>query len=111
VIQGKGNGLVATRTIRRGERIMAARPALLVHRDALIELELEEVYHLIDLAVNSLSKPRKDRYVAQAGTMGGRKNTDILFTNSFQVSLGDLDGFHYGNFPEVSLLNHDCRPK
>ncbi|KAI0408951.1 hypothetical protein F4802DRAFT_604706 [Xylaria palmicola] len=110
-IPAKGRGLVATRTIRRGERIMAARPALLVHRNAFSDLRLEDIYHLMDRAVGNLPKPRKESYLAQAGTMGGHKITDILFTNSFQVALGDKDGgFHYGNFPEVSLLNHDCRP-
>ncbi|KAI0458791.1 SET domain-containing protein [Xylaria acuta] len=110
-IQGKGKGLVATRTIGRGERIMAARPALLVHRDAFRELPLEDIYHLMETAIDNLPRPRKESYLAQAGTMGGHKITDILFTNSFQMALGGYDdGFHYGNFPEVSLLNHDCRP-
>ncbi|KAF2967213.1 hypothetical protein GQX73_g6378 [Xylaria multiplex] len=109
-IPGKGKGLVANRTIRKGEAIMAARPALLVHRDAFSELPLEDIFHLMDVAVNNLPKPRKESYLAQAGTMGGHKITDILFTNSFQVAVGGHDGFHYGNFPEVSLLNHDCRP-
>ncbi|KAI0419189.1 hypothetical protein F5X98DRAFT_335466 [Xylaria grammica] len=109
-IPGKGNGLVATRAIRRGERIMAARPALLVHRDAFSELPIEDMYYLMDMAVNNLPKPRKESYLAQTGTMGGHKITDILFTNSFQVGLGDYDSFHYGNFPEASVLNHDCRP-
>lgn len=110
-IPAKGRGLAATRAIRRGEIIMAAKPALLVHRDVFSGLPLQDVYSLMDMAVNSLSKPRKASYLAQAGTMGGHKITDILFTNSFQIALGDHDGFHYGNFPEVSLLNHDCRPK
>ncbi|KAI1133680.1 hypothetical protein F5Y10DRAFT_3446 [Nemania abortiva] len=109
-IPGKGRGLVATRAIRRGERIMAARPALLAHRDAFMDLPLEDIYSLMDMAVNSLPKPRKESYLAQAGTMGGHKITDILFTNSFQVALGDHDGFYYGNFPDVSIFNHDCRP-
>ncbi|KAI0537985.1 hypothetical protein GGR58DRAFT_469620 [Xylaria digitata] len=109
-IPRKGKGLVATRAIRKGEAIMAARPALLVHRDAFSELPLEDMYYLMDVAVNNLPKPRKESYLAQAGTMGGHKITDILFTNSFQVAVGGYDGFHYGNFPEVSLLNHDCRP-
>ncbi|RYC60078.1 hypothetical protein CHU98_g6128 [Xylaria longipes] len=111
-VPGKGKGLIATRTIRRGERIMAARPALLVHRDAFRELRLEDMYYLMDMAIDKLPKPRRESYLAQAGTMGGHKLTDILFTNSFQILVGDSDeGFHYGNFPEVSLLNHDCRPK
>ncbi|KAI1108870.1 hypothetical protein F5Y14DRAFT_434446 [Nemania sp. NC0429] len=109
-IPGKGRGLAATRAIRRGERIMAAKPALLVHRDVFGELPLQDVYSLMDMAVNSLSSLRKASYLAQAGTMGGHKITDILFTNSFQIALEENDGFHYGNFPEVSLLNHDCRP-
>ncbi|KAI1430315.1 hypothetical protein F5Y12DRAFT_789775 [Xylaria sp. FL1777] len=109
-ILGKGRGLVATRMIRRGERIMAMSPALLVHRDAFSELPLEDIYYLLDMAVDNLPKARKESYLAQVGTMGGHKITDILFTNSFQVTLGDYDSFHYGNFPEVSILNHDCRP-
>ncbi|KAI1744075.1 SET domain-containing protein [Xylaria scruposa] len=110
-IPGKGKGLIATRTIRRGERIMAARPALLVHRNAFRELRLEDIYYLMDTAIDKLPKPRKESYLAQAGTMGGHKITDILFTNSFQIALGDdEDSFHYGNFPDVSVLNHDCRP-
>ncbi|KAI0447022.1 hypothetical protein F4803DRAFT_575998 [Xylaria telfairii] len=110
-ISGKGKGLVAMRTIRRGERIMATSPALLVHRDVFRELLLDDVYYLMDMAVDNLPKPRKERYLAQAGTMGGHKATDILFTNSFQISLGGYDdGLHYGNFPEVSIFNHDCRP-
>ncbi|KAI1170544.1 hypothetical protein F4777DRAFT_108202 [Nemania sp. FL0916] len=109
-IPGKGRGLVATRTIRRGERIMASRPAFLVHRDIFREVALEDIYSLVDTAVNSLPTSRKDAYLAQAGTMGGHKALDILFTNAFQISLGEHDGFHYANFPEVSILNHDCRP-
>lgn len=110
-VPAKGRGLAATRAIRRGERIMAVKPALLVHRDIFSGLPLQDVYSLMDMAVNSLSKPRRASYLAQSGTMGGHKVTDILFTNSFQIALGNRDGFHYGNFPEVSLLNHDCRPK
>ncbi|KAJ8124861.1 hypothetical protein O1611_g8779 [Lasiodiplodia mahajangana] len=109
-IPTKGRGLVATRAIRRGERIMAAKPAFLVHREAFMELPLEDIYSLMDMAVNRLPKPRRESYLAQAGTMGGHKITDILFTNSFQVALADQDGFHYANFPDVSIFNHDCRP-
>jgi hypothetical protein len=110
-IPAKGKGLVATRTIRRGERIMAVSPALLVHRNAFMELPLNDFSSLMDMAVNSLLKPKRESYLAQASTMGGHKTIDILFTNSFQVALGDHDGFHYGNFPDASILNHDCRPK
>ncbi|KAI1146977.1 hypothetical protein F4825DRAFT_471951 [Nemania diffusa] len=103
-IPARGKGLVATRTIHKGERIMAARPALLVHRDAFMELPLVDIYSLMEMAVNSLPKSRRDGYLAQAGTMGGHKITDILFTNSFQIALGGHDGFHYANFPKCRYL-------
>ncbi|KAI0525847.1 hypothetical protein F5B22DRAFT_256352 [Xylaria bambusicola] len=106
-IPGKGKGLVATRMIHRGDRIMTTSPALLVHRNAFRELSLEDINYLMDVAVNNLPKSRKESYMSQAGS---RKIIDILFTNSFQVTLGGNDGFHYGNYPEVSILNHDCRP-
>ncbi|KAI0206406.1 hypothetical protein F4808DRAFT_118711 [Astrocystis sublimbata] len=109
-IHGKGKGLVATGPIAKGERIMAARPALLVHRDAFPELQPTDIYYLMDTAINSLPETRRESYLAQSAAMGGHKVTDILFTNSFQIALGDEDGFHYGNYPESSLLNHDCRP-
>lgn len=110
-IPGRGRGLVATRPIRRGERIMAAKPALLVHREAFRELPIEDMYYLMDMAVDNLPTARKESYMAQASSMGSHKITDIFFTNTFQLTVGGHDGFHYGNFPEVSVINHDCRPK
>ncbi|KAI1074741.1 SET domain-containing protein [Whalleya microplaca] len=109
-VPGKGTGLIANGTIRRGERIMASNPALLVHQNAFVDLDWEDFYELLDTAVDSLLPARRATYVDQAGQMGGHKNTDILFTNSFQISLAKQGGFHYGNFPDVSRLNHDCRP-
>lgn len=45
---------------------------------------------------------------------GGHKILDILATNSFQMNLDpagkDTTAHHYGNYPEVSRFNHDCRP-
>ncbi|ORY66298.1 uncharacterized protein BCR38DRAFT_473569 [Pseudomassariella vexata] len=109
-VPGKGLGLIATRKIRRGERIMAVQPAILVHLKFIEESELEDQYRLLELAVNKLPTARKDSFMAQAGDLGGHRISDVIFTNSFQMSLGEEDGFHLGNFPEVSRFNHDCRP-
>ncbi|KAI1503670.1 hypothetical protein F5X99DRAFT_374124 [Biscogniauxia marginata] len=106
--QGKGDGLIANDTIRRGELIKVAKPALLVHQAVLGGLDLEDLYELIDAAVDSLPEARKASYLAQSGQMGGHKTIDILFTNSYQMNVGEH--FHYGNFPDASLFNHDCRP-
>ncbi|KAI0596285.1 hypothetical protein F4775DRAFT_585073 [Biscogniauxia sp. FL1348] len=110
-IPGKGNGLVANGTIRRGEPIITSKPALLVHQGVFGELDLEDIYQLLESAVENLPKARKASYLAQAGKMGGHRIVDILFTNSYQMNVGDHESFHhYGNFPAASLFNHDCRP-
>ncbi|KAK6842088.1 short/branched chain specific acyl-CoA dehydrogenase [Apiospora arundinis] len=109
-IPGKGIGLVATRLIRRGERIMAMRPALVVHEDLIDELALDSQNKLLDQATRALPEERRGIFLAQAGELGGHRIADILFTNSFQVSLSMGGDWHFGNFPEVSRLNHDCRP-
>ncbi|KAK8056144.1 SET domain-containing protein 5 [Apiospora rasikravindrae] len=109
-IPGKGIGLVATRLIRRGEEIMAARPAVVAHESLVDELELDSQNALLDQAARVLPGEKRKRFLAQAGELGGHRIADIMFTNSFQVSLGSEGEPHFGNFPEVSRLNHDCRP-
>ncbi|KAK7970572.1 Het domain protein [Apiospora saccharicola] len=109
-IPGKGIGIVATRLIRRGEEIMAIRPAVVVHEDLIDELELDCQNTLLDQAASALPDERRQLFLAQAGELGGHRIADIMFTNSFQVSLGAEGQRHFGNFPEVSRLNHDCRP-
>lgn len=110
-IPGKGIGLVATRLIRRGEEIMAMRPAVVVHEDVVDELELDSQNKLLDQATRALPDERRHVFLAQAGEVGGHRIADIMYTNSFQVSLSTAGDWHFGNFPEVSRLNHDCRPR
>ncbi|KAF3016754.1 SET domain-containing protein 5 [Neopestalotiopsis sp. 37M] len=57
-----------------------------------------------------LSEEKREKFLAQAGELGGHRILDIMFTNSFQINLGGHDGQHFGNFPDVSRFNHDCRP-
>ncbi|KAI0139784.1 hypothetical protein BJ166DRAFT_473400 [Pestalotiopsis sp. NC0098] len=110
-IANKGVGMVAAEPIRRGQRILAAKPAILVHRSLIDELADESQHKLLDLAIDHLSpEARRQEFMAQAGELGGHKVKDIMFTNSFQINLGGHDGQHFGNFPEVSRFNHDCRP-
>ncbi|KAI0125788.1 hypothetical protein BJ170DRAFT_447834 [Xylariales sp. AK1849] len=109
-IPGKGVGMIAARTIHRGEQIVAARPVMLVHRQLIDELALEDQHRLLETAMDQLPPTRQQQFLAQAGEVGGHEIEDIMFTNSFQISLGQGYSQHFGNFPEVSRYNHDCRP-
>lgn len=116
-ITGKGLGLLANQTLRRGDVVMRQTPALLVHRTFLEQTPPHRQNALLDEAVSLLPAPLRELFLSQAGQTSGaaHKVSDILATNSFQMDLGlrgagDMDTQHYGNFPEVSRLNHDCRP-
>jgi hypothetical protein len=110
-IANKGVGMIANKSIRRGERILAAKPAVLVHRSLIDELANASQQELLDIAMAYLSEEKREKFLAQAGELGGHRIQDIMFTNSFQINLGGHDGQHFGNFPDVSRFNHDCRPK
>ncbi|KAI6340522.1 hypothetical protein MCOR25_011224 [Pyricularia grisea] len=116
-IAGKGIGLVAKQPITRGELVMAETPAILVHKLALEE-PTDIYFPGLELAVSKMTPATRKTFMAQ-GTQGDFQGAmgimDRLFTNSFQMALSGVGadnkaGFHYGNFPNVSKLNHDCRP-
>lgn len=109
---------------------MARPPAVVVHRAFVDDLGAAEQARLLRSAVAQLPGPTREVFAAQMGlhhTGGGggddagARAVDIMLTNSFEMGLpavavsrdgGGWDGRRYfGNFPEVSRFNHDCRPK
>lgn len=111
-IPGKGVGLVANRTIKRGERIMTWQPTYMIHRQLTDDLSPEEQQHILDAALLKLPAARRRAFSRQLGQFGGHRVSDILLTNAFQMDVGGQgeEGHHLGNFPDVSRFNHDCRP-
>lgn len=118
-VPGKGIGLVANKTIKRGERIMLWQPTYMFHRKLTDALSPDEQQYILDAALMKLPAPRRRAFSQQLGQFGGHRVTDILFTNSFQMDVGGGsggggqpkdEGHHLGNFPDVSRFNHDCRP-
>ncbi|KAJ4407110.1 SET domain-containing protein 5 [Gnomoniopsis sp. IMI 355080] len=112
-IPGKGRGLVASRPIHRGEQIMAYTPALVIHRAFVDELSRAEQLRLLRDAVGRLPTLTRVVFWKQLGQTHEAEDNDILeivMNNSFNLPL-NLSGVSFiGNFPEVSMYNHDCRP-
>ncbi|GKT82724.1 LOW QUALITY PROTEIN: HET domain protein [Colletotrichum tofieldiae] len=110
-VEGKGLGMIANKTLARGDTVMLKPPVLLAHR-AFIERTPRRTGTSFSMPSQGSSLARRGRaswarWVTLAGT------SDIMATNSFQMDIGggaQGDGHHYGNFPEVSRYNHDCRP-
>lgn len=111
-IPGKGTGLVANRTIKRGEPIMTWQPTFMIHRKLTDDLGPEELRYILDAALLKLPAQRRRAFLRQLGQFGGHRVSDIMLTNAFQMDVGGEgeEGHHLGNFPDVSRFNHDCRP-
>ncbi|KAL2165988.1 hypothetical protein VTG60DRAFT_3478 [Thermothelomyces hinnuleus] len=107
-VPGKGSGLIANRTIRKGEVIMQRGPVLLIQSIPHIDLEPGRRLELYQAAVDRLPESMRSRFLRQTGDTV----YDKVEKNSFRVF---LDGnrkhsIHLGLFPDVSKFNHDCRP-
>ncbi|KAK7423201.1 SET domain-containing protein 5 [Neonectria magnoliae] len=110
-VPGKGLGVIADRELKRGDAVMPRPPAFLAHRRFLEDLaSSQEQQDLLEKAVTYLPRETKGLFLGQMAHFGGHLINDIFITNGFQVDLGGPDGHHYGNYPEVSRFNHDCRP-
>lgn len=108
-VPGKGTGLIANRTIRKGEIIMQRAPAVLIQSTPHLDLEPEVREKLYRDAVDKLPEPTRGRFLRQTGDT----IYDKVEKNSFRMFVdGDRkQSLHLGLFPEVSKFNHDCRPK
>lgn len=107
-IPGKGIGLIANRTIRRGEHIMAYTPTLmsqLLLHNTIPDRSRDKLY---DNAVQKLPAARRRAFLNMIGATISEK----LDKNCFRMGVGGdpEEGSHFGCFPEVARFNHDCRP-
>lgn len=108
-VPGKGIGLIANRTIRKGETIMQRVPVLLVQWTPHFDLDPALRDHMYQAAVARLPEASRRRFLRQTG--------DTLYDkterNSFRMSVdgGHEQSAHLGVFPDASRFNHDCRPK
>ncbi|KAI0601310.1 hypothetical protein F4775DRAFT_589528 [Biscogniauxia sp. FL1348] len=107
-VPGKGIGLVANRTIRKGEIIMVRSPTLVAHAGLIVRMEEGAREAFYDSAMGKLSTARREEFMNQMGEGVHGK----IETNCFQLYIdgGKKGSSHLGCYPEISRFNHDCRP-
>ncbi|KAF2123244.1 hypothetical protein BDV96DRAFT_608887 [Lophiotrema nucula] len=105
---GKGRGLVANKTLHRGDQIFASTPLIIANTD---------VYDLVDSERLALSHRGVEQLPSTSQTLfwslldhfKGDPVDDRINTNAFEVYL--LGGqVKHVVLPEIAMLNHDCRP-
>ncbi|RDL40775.1 uncharacterized protein BP5553_00754 [Venustampulla echinocandica] len=111
-VQGKGMGVIANRTIFRGERLFARPIVGIFHNDAFLDMEMEEYElrtTLIERGVDQLPDDARERVNAMIGKAGAKNDlVGKLDVNAFAEDFGGEE--HSIVVPETARMNHDCRP-
>jgi len=111
-IPGRGMGLIANRTIERGDLIKAHAGAAIFHNDCVDKSFDDYLPHkegLMKLAVNQLPPPTRDLFLAMAAHNEAEEPyIEKIYTNTFGEDFGNEE--HSLVVPETARMNHDCRP-
>lgn len=105
-IPAKGKGLLANRTIKRGELILLSRPVVIIGEETYDTVAKEERLPFQRKAVEYLGQEGRELFDGLAGHWGGDVVEDRVVTNAFGVVFGN-EGRSFGVVvPEaaVSLL-------
>lgn len=103
----KGRGLVANKTLFRGDQIFASTPLLIVD-SGVYKLDESERLNLLYRGVDSLPEPSQKLFWELLDHFKGDPVDDRINTNNFEVVVDDIS--QAALFPEIAMLNHDCRP-
>lgn len=111
-VPGKGMGVVATRTIERGD-LIKAHPAIAIFHNSAVEKDSPQYvdHHgpLRELAVKQLPPASQDLFMSMAAHNESEEPIiERIYTNTFGEDFGGEE--HSIVVPETARLNHDCRP-
>ncbi|KAH8890037.1 SET domain-containing protein [Thozetella sp. PMI_491] len=107
-IPGKGKGVIATRKIAKYEVIMADYASLAVDMSLPALVQRMKGYKLLHVAADQLADPGRAMTLGRSNEQAADVIEDILRTNAFHTILAGQP--HMVLFPEVSRMNHACRP-
>lgn len=99
-VPGRGNGLFATRTLYRGDEIIAATPVGVYHQDAFIPDRLIE-YQFLRKTFDQLPNATREIILRTAANKRGDPIMERINTNAF---LGEFEGApHFIFYPETAV--------
>ncbi|KAL7935401.1 SET domain-containing protein, partial [Trichoderma chlorosporum] len=107
-LPGRGRGLIANKTLHRGDRIFAHTPIMIIDSESFGDLETEEWLDLEHAAVNNLPPKTQEMFLELYGRPVTDPVSDRIDTNAFVLDMEE--NTYYAVFPEIARLNHDCRP-
>ncbi|KAF8854581.1 SET domain-containing protein [Acephala macrosclerotiorum] len=111
-IPGRGMGLIANRTIERGDLIKSHPAIAIFHNDAVSKDNALYPTHyspLLHLAIDQLPPATRSLFLAMAAHNETEEPyIERIYTNTFGEDFNGQE--HSIVIPETARLNHDCRP-
>lgn len=104
---GKGRGLIANKTLHRGDQIFASTP-LVITNPSMYNLVESERLRLGHRGVDTLPSATQPIFWKLLGHFNGDPVEDRMNTNAFDVTVDKTQ--LYAVMPEIAMINHDCRP-
>jgi hypothetical protein len=107
-LPGRGIGLIANRTLNRGDLVFRSTPVFVVEEESFEEVP-DNLRHAMErYAVESLPPETRELYMDLCAHFGGEKVEDIINTNAFALELlgehmKDTDIGFNGVLPEISV--------
>lgn len=111
LIPNRGYGMIANRTIFRGERIMQETPSFVYNRELYSLFEDEDRIPLHWNAAYTLPEETREELISLHKQHGGDEIDDLMRTNAFGAYYGEPYVLHNNVLPRIARFNHDCRPK
>jgi hypothetical protein len=100
-VPGKGKGVIATHTIRRGEAFMVDPASLMAVADLMKQVTGAQGSMLFATAIDQLPNPQTVLSLARSNKAATSVAEDVVKTNTFAVT---LKGVRYmALFPEISV--------
>jgi hypothetical protein len=109
MLPGRGVGMIANRTIFRGERIMQETPSLVYNRDIFGLLSDEDRIPLQWHAAYQLPVHTRDELLSLHKQHGGDEVDDLMRTNAFGAYYGDPYVLHNNVLPRISVSKFQIR--
>lgn len=109
-IPGHGLGAIATSPLYRGDQIYSTSPILAIQDDVMQFVPTPDLLLLMAIALNRLPSPTQQLFWTMHAQFGGNAVYDRITTNAYTMPLSSAKDLFWAVQPEISRLNHDCRP-
>jgi len=109
-LEGKGQGLVATRDFQVGEVLIREDPMILMPADVFDNPDTDRVERWLDRRVNALTSTQRQIFFELSDCRVGADESEKTAMGIFYTNCMSFIGDSAAVFPQMARSNHSCAP-